>query len=58
MKHKNLDLSAELITKDKLATVKKLKADVPSVRVPLTKGQFILSTQLFNPNFCVFFQDD
>ena len=31
MKHKTLDLSTELITKGKLATAKRLKADVSSV---------------------------
>ena len=31
MKHKALDLSTELITKGKLATVKRFKADVSSV---------------------------
>ena len=56
-KHKNLDLSTKLLTKDKLATLEKLKADVSSIS-PSIHSDERLSTQLINPIFvliiCVF----
>jgi len=45
VKHKNLDLSTELITKGKLATIKKLKADVLSIR---SEEGPMLETSSFN----------
>ena len=47
---KNLDLSTKLLTKDKLATLKKLKADVSSISSSIRSDER-LSTQLINPIF-------
>ena len=49
MKHKILDLSTELISK--LATIKRLKADVSSVSPSSEQIYLINSVQVINPQF-------
>ena len=49
MKHKILDLSTELISK--LATVKRLKADVSSLSPSSEQIYLINSVQVINPQF-------